>query len=64
MASTIDSRGQILESLRFEDECVFLSGKGASVMTLATLAHRAHSDRVDLGARGFYWTPVDSGPPF
>ena len=59
VAAKILGRGGTLDpgSLRFENECVFLSGDREPAMTLANLARRAHSARVDLGARGFYWTP-------
>lgn len=57
--------------LRFENGRVFLEGEETSGIDFAELTRRAHVERIDLGARGFYATPgVDfdretgNGTPF
>ena len=43
--------------VRFEGGRVFLEGESESGVDFPELTRRAHVDRIDLGARGFYATP-------
>ncbi|MEM6702762.1 MAG: xanthine dehydrogenase molybdopterin binding subunit [Acidobacteriota bacterium] len=56
-AEQLGGEGTSSTDVRFEGGRVFLEGESASGVEFAELTRRAHVERIDLGARGFYATP-------